>query len=66
MLSNYYQGLPNNYFTSLQSPLMRLDIPHGRKVSFENNVLKSLNMIQPMWNDLHYDASIILLESTTP
>lgn len=45
---------------------MRLDIPHGLKVNFEDNIIKSLAMVQPLFNDLHYDASILLLESTTP
>ena len=65
-LENYYTNLPNQYFYSLHSPLMRLDIPDATEVIFSENTITGISLVQPFWSNLHYSASLLLLENTTP
>ena len=34
-IESYYNWLPRDYWTSLKSPLFRLDLPDGKAVSFD-------------------------------
>ena len=51
VLQNYYKSLPENFFTSLQAPLVRLDVPNGDQVHFWNNTLEHITHVQPLFEN---------------
>lgn len=62
VLLNYAHFLPENYFTSLRSPLMRLDIPDGQFVNFIENNVTSIASVQPMFKVHEYSASLLQID----
>lgn len=45
---------------------MRLDIPDASEVIFSENTVTGMSLVQPLFSDLHYKASLLLLENATP